>query len=259
MTDFQKSLTRLMYLVVLVIAVLGVLALTRPSGRGEAFTSDGPYDRSSRGITTTGSCVMRVKPDIVQVTIAVKQSSKSARATQDFIKSTVAKVVKVLEDGGVATKDIQTQELWIESVWESGYDRKGRGWHTKKWNGEQVMQVRIRDLDKAGGLIDKALKSGANVVTDLRYTVENIGKVRDEGRQRAARIAYQKARTLTTALGGKLGRLVYCTEDYPEQAAPQANVNLQRAIGSDSQDAGLTIRPGMVVVNVSVTASYQVR
>src|SRR3990172_3133594 len=120
MTDFQKSLTRSIYLALAVVAALGVWSLARPAPRGQAATGRG-YGPYGEGVTATGTCVVRTKPEVAEVVIGVKQSSGSARATQSYVKSTMRKVSKVLKQGGVADKDIQTLRFRLESVWDSGH------------------------------------------------------------------------------------------------------------------------------------------
>ncbi|MDO8684223.1 MAG: SIMPL domain-containing protein [Armatimonadota bacterium] len=270
MTDFQKSLTRILYFAVIIIAALGVWTLARPVAKSQPPASSVEYGRYGQGVTTTGTCVVRTKPELAQVVIGIKQSSKSAKSTHNYIKSTMRKVTKVLKDGGVAAKDIQTQQFRLESIWTSG-----RNWEAKKWNGEQMMQVRIRDLDKVGELIDAAVKSGANVVSDLQYTVDDVGKLRAQGRERAAKVARDKAKQLASKLGGKLGKLVSCNESYPGDynygywvgyyssrsnvAIPhQSSYNVEGTPASNSEREELTLQPGEMVLNVMVTATYQV-
>lgn len=273
MAEFQKSLIRFIYVALVVAVVLAAWGIMRPSYAPTTGASPlGPGFRDSRGVTASGTCVVRTKPELVEVSFGVKQSSKTARAAKDYVKATGRKIIQVLRDGGVAAKDIQTQNFSLQSDWHSG-----QGWQVKNWSAHESLRVRIRNIDKVADLIDSAVKAGANRVGALQYTVDNLNEIRSRGRAKAAAVARKKAAELASALDGKLGRLVACDERYPGEGGYYGYdgydggyyggrytyaANAQVTIPSAPTDSGgaeeVTIQPGEMVTTVVVTATYEV-
>jgi len=264
MAEFQKSLIRFMYVALVVVVVLAAVGMSRSGWRGRpgrSMDGSGP-----QGVSASGTCVIRTRPELVQVSLGVRQSSSTARAAKAYVKATSGKIIQALRDGGVAANDIQTQNFSMQSVWDSG-----QGWQVIKWNAEESLRVKIRDIDKVADLIDAAVKAGANRVGSLQYTMDNIAKVRAKGRIKAAAVARGKASQLASALGGKLGRLVSCSEYYPGDSdygyssysrsmMPQANVAMMNSAPPSDGDEPeeLTIQPGEMAIYVVVNATYEV-
>ena len=271
MAEFQKSLIRFMYVALVVAVVLGGWAIARPSDRSSAgAAASAPGFRDARGVTATGTCVVRTRPEVAEVTFSVSQSSKTARGAKEYVKATGRKITQALKAGGVAAKDIQTENFNIQSQW-----RSGSGWQVKNWSAQERLRVRIRDLDKVADLIDAAVEAGASGVGGLHYTVDNVNDVRSRGRARAAEIARRKAAELASKLGGSIGRLVACNEQYPgssgygyygyndwygggSHGAPNAQANIPSEPVADLDGEEVTIQPGEMVTTVVVTATYEV-
>jgi hypothetical protein len=214
--------------------------------------------------------VVRTKPELVEVTLGVRQSAETARGAKGYVKSTCRKIIQALNQGGVAHKDMQTQNFQLAVEWDHGYN-----WQVKKWSSEESVRVRIRQIDKVADLIDAAVKAGANRVGGLSYTVDDVSAIREKGRAKAAAVARKKAQELASALGGRLGKLVSCNEDYPgsydygyynyyggygygmNRAVPQVNVSMSDSHADLGGAEELTIQPGEMVTNVVVTATYE--
>jgi uncharacterized protein YggE len=259
MTDFQKSLSRFMYVTLLVAIAVAVWVLVRrrpeePKGYAE-------------GVTATGSCIVRTKPDAVEVTIGVQQGARTAKAAKNDVKSRARKVIAALTKGGVAAKDIRTDRYSLEPRWDEGT-------HKLSWQAEEALRVRIRSIDKAADLVDAAVEAGAARVGRLEYVVDDLNALRAKGRAKAAKVARDKAAQLTSAMGGKLRRLRSVDESYPSDYdyywgywsgyTPHANVMAQsyvpgeRAGGApDTAPEELTIQPGEMVVTVVIRATYE--
>lgn len=264
MGEFQKSLIRFMYVALVVLGVFAVWGMLRTNS--PEITQEG-FSRGMQGVTSTGTCVVRTKPELVEVTLGVSQSASTARGAKDYVKSTCRKIIGVLTAGGVSKKDIQTQQFHLASHWDSG-----PGWEAKKWNAEEMLRVRIKDLDKVAELIDSAVKAGANRIGSLEYSVENVNEIRAQGRAKAAEVARKKAEELAAALGGKLGSLVACNEGYPTNyssyssyygysrmdKSAQANISMSDGSVDTSASEEITIQPGEMVTTVVVTATYAV-
>lgn len=282
MTEFNRSIIRFMYVALVVAVVMTSWAILRPGAppaqAQQAVYGDGRFGMSSRGITATGTCVVRTKPELVEVTLGVRQSSGTARAAKNYVKTTCRKIIDAMKRDGVQGKDIQTQYFHLYSEWDHGKD-----WQVTKWNAEESLRVRVRNIEGVADIIDSAVKAGANRVGNLQYTVEDVNKIREKGREKAGKVARDKAGALASALGGKLGKLVSCNESYPDSRgyysyrsyggyygnygfmdgamsrSAQANISMDGpgSPGSSGEEE-VTIQPGEMVTTVVVAATYEV-
>lgn len=264
MEAFQKSLIRFLYVALVVVAVAAIWRGVcpdpkAPSGAAAAGYGYGP---AARGVTATGTCVVRTKPELAEVTLGVSQSAETARAAKDYVKSVSRKIAAALKQGGVADKDIQTQDFRLQMVWKSE-----SGWQAKSWKANETLRVRVRQIDKAADLIDVAVKMGATKVGELSYTVDDVNAIRAKGRMKAAAVAHQKAQELASLLGGKIGKLTACSEHYPGSYSydgygggvyrAQANVETDGPEPDLGGAEELTLQPGQMVTRVVVTATYE--
>lgn len=249
MTEFHRSLIRFMYVALVFALGITALALYRPR-------PSTPSPDRSRGVTATGTCVVRTKPDLVEVTIGVRQSSRSARTAKDYVKSHVARVVDVLTKDGVASKDIQTEYFGLSPSWD--YQK-----HFVVWGCNEKLRVRIRKVESVATVVDDVVKAGANQIEGIEYTVQDVNALRAKGRVKAAKVAREKAAQLASSLGGQLGPLVSVNEYYPgdyeygyyahRSFKAQANVE---SSGADSEREEITIQPGEMALTVVVNATY---
>ena len=261
MTDFQKSLTRFMYIALIVIAGVGVWAVTKHQARN---TNLGQYGDYRRGVTATGTCVVRTKPELVEVTIGVRRTEATAGAATGYVKPRIRKVIGVLTGAGIAPKDIQTQYFQLVPQWDSWH-------HAVNWSADEELRVRIRKTDDVASIIDQAVKAGANQVGNLQFTVEDVNALRAKGRAKAAKVARTKAAQLASALGGKLGRLTSVNEYYPGEYGDyygyggyggySARSNVQAVVNepsaADTAREEITIQPGEMTLTVVVSATYE--
>ena len=278
MNEFQKSLTRFMYIALVVVATaIGVFAVTRHSGGKAAQASAfDMYGRNGRGVTTTGTCVVRTKPDVAEVTIGINQNSRTAGSAKSNVKSRTKRVIQSLRASGIETKDIQTERYSLQPEWKGQYN-------LMSWTVEEALRVKIRKTDTVADVLDAAVKAGANRVGRLSYSVNDLDALRAKGRKQASKVAREKAEQLASSLGGKLGALVTCSENYPGenrgywnggsygsiwydghpydggmQRYAQRTINDEPPMGDSTDRQEITIQPGQMVINVVVSATYDV-
>lgn len=255
MTEFQRSLTRIMYAALILALGLGAWGLSRPARAVRGDAPSGPYSSSPSGVTTTGTCVVRTAPELVEVTFGVRRTDRSATAALAQVKSRVAQTAQVLKSAGIDDKDLQTESFQLHPSWDD--KRK-----VMLWAANESLRVRIRKIEAAGDVIDKVVASGVTDVGRLEYTVENLDELRAKGRAKAAEVARKKAKDLAVSLGGGLGRLVSVSEGYPGRYGnyygAQANVLMKSPSEEpESSATELTLKPGEVVVTVVLTATYE--
>jgi uncharacterized protein YggE len=117
-----------------------------------------------------------------------------------------------------------------------------------------TLSVRLRDIEKAGEVIDKAVSLGVNQNTSISFTNADPSKALEEARRKAVEDAAAKARTLSEAAGVSLGRVIEIS-DQNFAAAPMPIT--QRAFARAADAA--PIATGENAYRVQVTVTFELR
>ena len=162
-----------------------------------------------------------------------------------------------LKASGVAAKDIQTSGVNLnpDYVYEQNRPPKITGYSA----GNAVTAV-IRDLAKAGAVIDKATDAGANNINGLSFDLSDRHAAEDQARLVATKALQQKASLYAQALGLRVTRLVTFSEgaDFAQPIyAPQPMVRAMAMAAAPPPPT--TVEPGDMTVRITVNAVYEMR
>ena len=127
----------------------------------------------SRTITVVGTGEVRGTPDVADLVLGVSGPRRLRRRGDARIADRAQKVIDALHDAGVSDDDIQTADLSVQPVFDDDGNVTG-------YEASNTVSVRIRDLGKAGAIVDAA---AAKAGDDIR--VQGITLL-DRRRQRAA-------------------------------------------------------------------------
>ncbi len=164
-----------------------------------------------RRISTTGLAEVRVVPSRVVLTFGVETfDPELAIAKRDNDTKTSA-ILALTKEIGVAPKDVQTDYIFVEPVYE-GYDERRAGKFLHYLVRKSIV-VLLRDTTKFETILSGALERGATHVLRVRFEVDDLKKHRDKARSDAIKAARDKAQALAGELGAKLGR-VMSIQDY---------------------------------------------
>ncbi|WP_404712037.1 SIMPL domain-containing protein [Sphingomonas sp. MMS24-J13] len=174
-----------------------------------AFAAPEPVITGTRlDISATGS-VDRA-PDVATIGAGVvTQSSSASSALADNAKRMTA-TIATLKRAGVADRDIQTASLSLQPQYRyadnqppvlTGYQASNR------------VSVRLRDLAKAGSVIDALVASGANQLDGPSFGVDKPEAALDEARIQALATAKARADLYAKAAGLHVKRIVQIAEN----------------------------------------------
>ncbi len=188
--------------IVLVVGVLGFL------GAKLIYDFATLPQNSPLEITSSGQGKVFAKPDIALVSIGVQTKGLKSNDVVTENNTKMNAITKAIKDLGVEEKDIQTTSYNLYPDYD--YTEKGRVFRGYSLN--QSVNVKIRNFDKIGDILDKATSLGANTVGDLQFTIDDQEKVMAEAREKAIAEAKTKAGNLASAAGLKIVKLVNISE-----------------------------------------------
>jgi uncharacterized protein len=229
----------------IVIAALAVLAIAALAGIGRPEAAESAADEPREGITVTGVGRVDTVPDEAQFSLGVVTKAQTARAALAANAERMRRLIAALKAAGVAERDIQTQDVSVGS----DYDETGE---TDSFRASNTVSVRIRDLDRAGTVLDAAARAGANNVYGPSLTRSNRESLEARALEDAVANARTCAEALAEAAGVELGRVTAITE-APAFAGPEP---MFRAV--DAAAAEAPIEKGTQEIQATVTVTFAI-
>ncbi len=207
-------------------------------------------------ISVTASEEIYVKPDLAQANFSVVTEERTVEAAMNFNSELMNKIIEAVKEKGVEDEDLKTIRFNISPRYEYPDNRWGGERVLIGYEVTQTLQVKIRDMDSIGEVIDAATGEGANRMGGLTLTVSDKEAVEKEARSKAIEKAKERAKTLSSQLGVRLGRLLSFSEDQGQ--APRFYYEAgDVAMGSAGETPD--VQTGENKVEVAVTLTYEIK
>jgi uncharacterized protein YggE len=206
-------------------------------------------------ISVDGEGKVMASPDIAALMVGVQSVQKTAKQAMAELATKMSMVIDAMEKAGVAEKDLVTESLSLQPMydWTSG---------RQTLTGYQAMQnlrAKIRDLDNVSNVLDAAVSQGANQVGGVNLTIDDPEKLRAEARMKAIATAKEKASMLASQLGVSLGKLRGFSEGGGP-AMPYARMMMEsKDMGVGGGGMAPPIPAGEQEVVVSVSLMYELK
>lgn len=171
---------------------------------GTASASDTPLSSGADGkdhtITVTGTGDVYAQPDIVKVSIGVTTEGSTSTDAMQKNTGTMTKVVKAVKDTGIPDSDIQTSRVSVnpEYNYQSNTNPKITG-----YKATNTILVTLKDVSKAGPVVDAAYAAGANDINGPNYDFSDKVKadLYKQALTKAIADGADKANTMASAAG----------------------------------------------------------
>ena len=240
---------KLNYLILPAIGLAALLAVACDTGD----TIVQPAGQGLNGVTATGTGTSYGEPDVAVINVGVNVQRDTVEQARGDAADAQQAVIDSLKANGVKDEDIQTVQFSVYPQYDYSDRTKPQG-EIVGYVVSNVVQAKLRDLDKTGQAIDDATKAGGNdaVVQGVTFTIDDPADLQAEARREAVDKAKAQAQQLADAAGVKLGKLLSISESG-------GYVPLQRdaaALQAPSTGGTTPIQSGQVEVNISVNLQY---
>ncbi|MEW6566572.1 MAG: SIMPL domain-containing protein [Chloroflexota bacterium] len=207
-------------------------------------------------ISVTGTGSTRLPPDLALVTLGVQTQGPDVGEAVDENNRKVTDVIGAIRELGVAAADVATTQFSVST--QQLYDENGQLTGEVTYWVDNLVSVRLRELDKLGQLLQQALSHGANTVQNVTFTVENPEDELDAARLLAIQDARDQAEQLAKAAGVELGEVLTVGEPgyvpvYMEAAVPAL------AFGEGGGGGYVPTSPGVLEYQVQLSVTYAIR
>jgi uncharacterized protein YggE len=229
------------------VALLFFLAVVTPA---QAEQHE-PYPR----ILVSGQGSADIAPDMAVLQLTVTREAATARAALDANSAAMAEVLKALRAEGVAERDLQTTNFSIQPKYVYPSQKSQAEDKSPRIVGYTVrngLSVRVRELGKLGGIMDKSVTLGVNEGGNILFTNDDPAAAIEQARARAVADAMAKAKALATAAGVTLGKVLELSEQSHQPGpVPMVRGEMMMARAADSVPVAAGENSYKVTVNLS--------
>ncbi|MEK6918461.1 MAG: SIMPL domain-containing protein [Nanoarchaeota archaeon] len=251
----EKSI-KITLIIASTVLILGLLGFITFNG----FVDD---SNPSNTVTSQGSSVIKVVPDVVTVYFSVQTRDKTADSSQKNNSEIVDKLTNKLILAGFSKDDLKTQgfSVYPEYDWSNG-DNKIKGYLTSH---DLKLEISAENSDDIGKAIDAATESGVLVSSiNFELSKELEEKYKTEALQEATANARAKADAIAKGLDKEVARVVsVSTSDF--NYYPWRSYSLDSSIAEASygesaalaKQAAVSINPSEREVTAQVTVVFK--
>jgi uncharacterized protein YggE len=218
---------------------------------------------STNVISVSGTGEAITVPDIATFSFSVTENAKTVKEAQDKSATKINTALNAIKKGGVAEKDIKTLSYNIAPHYDytqlacvNGYCPPGKS-VLNGYDVSQTIQVKVRDLTKAGELFGTIGSAGVQTVDGLAFSVDDIDSVKALARADAITKAKAKAEKIADALGVSLVRITSYSDSSNDVAYPMYSGRVEMM--SAKADVVPQVPAGEQKVTANVNITYEIR
>jgi uncharacterized protein len=226
--------------ITIALAALLVLAVAALAGVGRPEAAGSASAEPRSGITVTGVGHAEAVPDEAEFSVGITTKGDTARAALTANSGRMQELIAALKAAGIASKDLKTQDV---SVGPSYEDRGG-------YVARNSVSVRIRELNRAGAVLDAASRAGATEVYGPSLTRSDREALEAQALADALANARSRAKALADAAGKPLGEVTAIVENGRPEPGPVY------ALAARAADAKAPIEPGTEEITATVTVTF---
>ncbi|HET9446503.1 MAG TPA: SIMPL domain-containing protein [Steroidobacteraceae bacterium] len=229
------------------LAFAGLAAVALLAATAQAQQAEHP-----RTIGVSGQGQVSAEPDRATVTLAVESRKPKLDDARAEVARTVDAVLKLTRELKVDPKLVHATRINVqpEYNWQAqNNERNLIGYYVSR-----QVEVELRDLEKLGQLLERAIDLGVNQVGDPRLDSSKRAQLVREALAKAVDDARQNAEVVARAAGAKLGnaRTIQANTEFMPPPMPMV-----RGIAMEAKAAGAApYQSGDMTFDATVSVQY---
>lgn len=208
---------------------------------------------SQETVTVVGEAQSQEKSQIASFSAGVSVIGDDKEKASNDVNQKVQAISDAVKTFGIAPADIKTQNLSIYQAEETYYDNGVQKQRPGQWRVNNTVEITLRNIERASDLADLLTKSGATNVYGPNFTMDNSRPAENALLDDAMKDAKEKAETIASSSGKKLGKVVSVIEGnsgsriYPLAAT------------MEGKGGGAAVEPGSQTVQKSLTVTFELK
>jgi uncharacterized protein YggE len=186
-------------------------------------------------LEVTGQGEISVPTTLTEVQLAIQIEGETATEVQEEVAQRSTAVVELLRT--LEVQELQTTSIQLNPV----YSYENNTQTLTGFRGRNTLEFEL-PTDQAGGVIDKAIQAGANVIEDISFTAsdEALQQARLQALSQAVRDAQAQAEAVFDTLDLIGGKIIDIDINSTSNPRP---IPLEFSLGADTALAKSTITP----------------
>ncbi len=230
--------------------ILALIAMTIGAAHSQLAAEEKNMERT---VTVSAAGNVSAEPDEATIATGVTSEAKTAREALSKNTEAMKKVIAELKTSGVEPKDIQTTQFNVEPV--HVYPKEGQPPVVTGYRVNNMVAVRVRDLEKLGAVLDQLVTVGANQMQGIAFEVSKAETLKDEARKEAMANAMRRARLLAAAAGADVGEVMQISEEVTV-TGPQPMYG-RRAMAASAE--AVPVERGSQQLEARVTVTWKLK
>jgi uncharacterized protein YggE len=190
--------------------------------------------------------------------------AKTAREALSMNSESMAALLGVLKERGVAAKDIETTQINVSPQYsqpprnQGGQPPEGFVPRIVAYTVTNMVSVTSRDLTKLGEVLDAVVSAGANQIHGITFRIEDSSKLMEVARKQAMRDAKGKAESMAGEAGVVVGPPISISE-AAGYAVPRPQMFARGGMMMDAMAAApaMPVSAGEQEITVNVNVVYR--
>jgi len=232
-----------------ILTTAAALALTACNSGGPTYITSSEVPEAKIQVSATGTTNMN--PDMATVSAGVVTQGKTAREAMFGNATKMTRVFEELEAAGIEKKYITTSQLSLKPKYNY-QNRKAP--KIDGYEARNTVSAKTYNLDDVGAMLDALVKAGVNNINGVQFSIKDSKAAKDKAREDAIREAREKAESMASAAGVKLGKLKSLSESGGN-FRPQP---VAYALEARSAGASTPVAAGEQAISVTVNMSYDI-
>ena len=208
---------------------------------------------AQRTITVSGDAEVAGKPDQARLSAGVVTQAETAAAALNANSAAMNRVFAALRTAGIPENRMQTSNFSVQPQYAPYRQENPEPQRIIGYQVSNNVTVTVDDLTKVGPTLDALVRSGANQLGGIQFTIADPKPLAERARTAAVADGAAKARTLAMAAGVTLGPLMSMQETMVGRPIPV--FAMARAVAAEATP----IAQGEETVSVTVQMVYAIQ
>jgi uncharacterized protein YggE len=209
-------------------------------------------DARPRTVNVSGMGEVAAEPDLARVTLGVEARKPTLAEARTEVSAAIDRVLKLTRELGIDPKQVNATRVQVQP--EYNWNPKDRKRVLLGYVVSRQVQVELRDLEKLGPLLERAVDAGSNQVGDPALDSSRRKDLEREAMSLAVQDARLNAEALARAAGVRLGPVRALNGSASGPPMPMFRSRVAMADAAAPPEA--TYQPGEMRFNASVNAEY---
>lgn len=206
-------------------------------------------------ISVNGTGTAQAKPDTALINAGVVTEAKTAAECYDANNTKMNSVYAALKKAGITDENIKTVTLNLSP--RINYNRRqDEQERITGYTLTHIFNIKVRDVKKAGEVIDKAMAAGVNNIHNIQFTVEDDSKYMAQAREAAVKDAKDKAEQLAKSAGVALDKIQSLSENYYRHVPMLDSMGFKAAA---MERAPAPVQAGELEITDTVSITYTIK